>query len=323
MDRHTAALAAHGAQHPVRDVLERHVEVGADGRFVGHDLEQLVGDRRRVRVEQPEPADVGHADGESPEQPGERGVARQVAPVGGQVLRDQGELDRTLRREARGLGDEVVHRTALVPATDLRDDAEAAGVVAAFRDLEIGRPPGARPDAGRHAVRGQHVLRAAVDDGRVRERRLDRVGDPEEVSGANEHVDLGQRLLQVVGVALREAAGHDEPPSGPRRLHGGEVEDRVDRLLLGGPDEGAGVDDEHVGGVGVEHHLVAAARQHAEHDLAVHLVLRTAEGHEVHAARRHRQSRKFTTCIAMPRSSPRSRWITAWRSSRFLPLTCT
>ena len=63
---------------------------------------------------------------------------------------------------------------------------------------------------------------------------------------AGDLVDLGQGGGQLVAVALGHAAGDDEAGARPALL--AEGEDGVDRLLAGGLDEGARVDDDEVGG---------------------------------------------------------------------------
>jgi hypothetical protein len=76
-----------------------------------------------------------------------------------------------------------------------------------------------------------------------------------EFAGADDGVDFGDVGADLVAVALDEAAGDDEALGaaavGDLVLH--HLEDGVDGLLLGGVDEGAGVDDEDVGvfGAGV------------------------------------------------------------------------
>ena len=59
----------------------------------------------------------------------------------------------------------------------------------------------------------------------------------------------------------------------------GHLEDGVDRLLLRLVDEGAGVDDEHVGVGGVAGQFVPLLLGEPEHHLGVDEVLRAAEGH--------------------------------------------
>src|SRR5439155_1281079 len=122
------------------------------------------------------------------------------------------------------------------PGTAARTRARSRRMAAPLRSRRMARrlrsEPGWRGES-RYLEAGEDVLRAAVDDGAVRRRRLHRVGDAQEVTRADEHVDLGERLPELVGVALGEAAGDDQAPAGARGLHARQVEDGVDGLLLG------------------------------------------------------------------------------------------
>ena len=62
----------------------------------------------------------------------------QVFAVAGGVLADEGDLADALRDEALGFGDDAGEGAGAELAAELRDDAEAAGVVAAFGDLDVG-----------------------------------------------------------------------------------------------------------------------------------------------------------------------------------------
>ena len=66
----------------------------------------------------------------------------------------------------------------------------------------------------------------------------------------------------------------------PVALLGGHLQNRVDRLLLGGVDERAGVDDQHLGARGVGRDLVSGVAGHAQHHLAVDEILGAAEAEE-------------------------------------------
>ena len=70
-----------------------------------------------------------------------------------------------------------------------------------------------------------------------------------EFAGAYYGVDFGDVLLDLVAVALDEAAGYDEALgfAAVLLLVLDHLEDGVDGLLLGGVDEAAGVDDEDFG----------------------------------------------------------------------------
>ena len=101
--------------------------------------------------------------------------------------------------------------------------------------------------------------------------------DQRQLVEVDEVVHLGQVAAQVVGVALDHAAGDDQAFEPAALLVFGRFEDRLDRLLPRRLDEGAGVDDDHVGLGRVANELPARPREVAEHDLRVEQVLRTAE----------------------------------------------
>ena len=82
-------------------------------------------------------------------------------------------------------------------------------------------------------------------------------------------------------VALGEAAGHDERPRAPALLELRQLENRVDRFLARPVDEGAGVDDEALGGLGGRRRSRGRPGEHAQHQLGVDLVLGAAEGGEM------------------------------------------
>src|ERR1035441_8813407 len=68
-----------------------------------------------------------------------------------------------------------------------------------------------------------------------------------QLAGAENGVDLRDVLLNLVAVALHQAAGDDELAGTAVRLVPNHFEDGIDRLLLGGVDERAGVDPDDVG----------------------------------------------------------------------------
>ena len=72
-----------------------------------------------------------------------------------------------------------------------------------------------------------------------------------------------------VAVALDEAAGDDELFGRAGGFVAGHFEDGVDGFLLGGVDEGAGVDDEDLGLLRMGGEARAGAVEQAHHDLGV------------------------------------------------------
>ena len=104
---------------------------------VRHDLDELVGKVARVGVVQPDPP---HASTSRHRARAARGAwAGRVgrSPVGGEVLGDRGSArPRLPAASALRLGHDVGDGAAALPAAELGDDAEGAGVVAALADLE-------------------------------------------------------------------------------------------------------------------------------------------------------------------------------------------
>jgi len=92
--------------------------------------------------------------------------------------------------------------------------------------------------------------------------------------------------LNLVAIALDEAAGNDELLRAARGLVLRHFEDGIDGLLLGGINEGAGVDDQNVGGRGILRHDAARAIEQAHHDFTVDQVFRAAERDEADAGPR-------------------------------------
>ena len=107
-------------------------------------------------------------------------------------------------------------------------------------------------------------------------------GDVGVVVEAEDRVGLGQRLGEVLAVALGQAADGHHGLRPAVLLEVGGLEQRVDRVLLGGLDEAAGVDQDGVGvlRVGDEHEAVGL--EPAGELLGVDLVAGTAQGHHRH-----------------------------------------
>ncbi len=292
--------AAHPLEHRIGDVLERHVDVLHDLGLARDRVDQLVVERARERVVEPDPVDAfGLAElaqqlGEGLARPGR---AARVPAVAREVLRDQVDLAHAARAERADLGGDVRDRAAALRAAQLGDDAERARPVAALGDLDVRRVGGPDADARRLVIvdvrgglgdlhhRQRLALAAGLALGRARARRAaEQLRDRLEVRRAEDVIDLGDVLDEIAGVALREAAG-DHELGGAGLLVLGHLEDGVDALFLGGIDERAGVDDDHVGTLGVVDQRVTRGLDLAEHQLGVDLVLGATEGHEVDALR--------------------------------------
>ena len=125
--------APHRLEDPVGAGLQRHVQAGHDVGRLGHRLDDVVGERGRVRAREPHPLEpVDLAAG--PEQLAEGEPVAELDAVGVDVLAEQRDLDDALGDERLDLGEDLAGAPVLLLAAQARDDAERAGVVAAHRD---------------------------------------------------------------------------------------------------------------------------------------------------------------------------------------------
>ena len=117
----------------------------------GHRVEDVVGDGRRIEIEQPDPVDAVNRV-QLAQQRRQRRALAQIAPVERRVLRDQDQLAHAARRERPRLAHDRVDRAAAVVPAQRRDDAERALVVAALGDLDVREMPRRGEDARRLGV---------------------------------------------------------------------------------------------------------------------------------------------------------------------------
>jgi len=196
------------------------------------------------------------------------------------VLADQHELARAARQRGARRRDHPGRRHDLVAPLDQRDGAEGAAPVAAVGDLDVGRHR-PRPRTARVGSLFPTIdppARRLVEETR---QRVPLEAAPE--------VDLGQLAGQLGAVTLDQTAhGGDARPARVRRLAGRE--DGRDRLLLGGIDEAAGVDDDNLGELhGRE--AVTGGDETAHEAVGVGLVLGAAERHDGETSGRSRRRR--------------------------------
>ena len=200
-----------------------------------------------------------------------QGVAQaEVAAVIRAVLRNEHDLAHPFGGESPRFGDDVVGGRAVQLALHLRDDAEGTRGVAAVGDFEVRARPAAK--RGLRDIE-RRLFERDGDDGL-------RIGaDAVPVLGAEHGVDLRHLRTKLLAVECGQAAGDDKLLASA--LLGGEFENRVDRLLLRGVDEAAGIDDDDVGGGRLRHFKVGAIAEHAGDAFAIRDVLRAAECDDV------------------------------------------
>ena len=114
----------------------------------------------------------------------------------------------------------------------------------------------------------------------LRHRPVHDGGDLLAAEHADDLIDFGHLFEQDVALPLGHAAGDDHRPDLARLLQCEHLADDGERFLPGRLDEAAGVDDDHVGPVGVRLKGVAVLGELAEHPLGIDGVLRAAQRNE-------------------------------------------
>ena len=127
-------------------VLQRQVDIPADFLAFGHRLEHIVGDRRRIEIEQADPVEPFDLV-QLAKQPGQRATLAAIDAVEGRVLRDQEQFTDAARGERSRFADDRFGRPAAIVAAQRRDDAEGARVITAFGDLDVRVVPRRRQQA--------------------------------------------------------------------------------------------------------------------------------------------------------------------------------
>jgi len=194
------------------------------------------------------------------------GVA-QVHAVGAGVLGNHQQFLYAAARQSLGFAQHLIDRTRDQIAAHRRNDAEAAPIVAAFRNLQIGVVLGGELDAGvgqqvqigivlrrKHPVHGGHhagVVLWPADRQHARMRLANQFLALAQAAGDDHLAVLGQRLADGV-----QRFGH-------RRV-----------------DEAAGVDHHHIGIVVAGHDVVALHLELGEDALGIDQRLGAAEADE-------------------------------------------
>ncbi|MCY1413594.1 hypothetical protein D9M71_290270 [compost metagenome] len=188
----------------------------------------------------------------------EVGLVFDVHAIGAGVLGDHQDLLDPGLDQALGLAQHFTHRAADQLAAHRRDDAEAAAVVAAFGNLQVGVVARGQLDAlWRHQVDQRVVVLA---------RRHDFVHGIDHLlvllrTGHREHA-----RVHVTDVAFLDthAAGDDDLAVFLDRFA-----DHFQRLGLGAVDEAAGVDHHHVGVLVGGHDFIAFHAQLGQDALGI------------------------------------------------------
>ncbi len=260
-------------------MLDRQIEIPADFRLRGHGFEQLRIDFLGITVQNADP-DQFRDLRELPKEDVQALFPVKIRAVHGCLLRDEDELRHPVRRERPRFGKQLLHRNAPVSPADARNHAVGTELVAALGDLEI-RVMAAGRD---HAAKVSFHRPALVQNVRVPfalQRRQNRVRDHIEGRRADQRVHLGHLGKDLLPVALRQAAGHDENLQLRGLLELCEGKNFPDALLLRLVDEAAGVDDRRFRLILIVRQDKTPGLKDPQHLFAVHPVFVAAERNHV------------------------------------------
>ncbi|MDQ0574993.1 hypothetical protein QFZ29_001216 [Agromyces albus] len=248
-----AVGAAHGLEDAVGARLQRHVQLGHDRGRVGHRVDDVVGERSRMRAREADALKAVDLAGRA-EQLAERLTVAELDAIGVDVLPEQRDLDRAVVDEGLDLGEDVAGPPVFLLAPQRRDDAERAGVVAADGD---GHPSAVARIALRRQRGGEDLER--VEDLELRlvvvACTLEQARERPHVVRAEDDVDPWRLLEDDVLVLLREAAAHRDLHAGVAALDAREVTQVAVELVVSVLADGARVDDHDVGLGAVGRHV--------------------------------------------------------------------
>ena len=109
---------------------------------------------------------------------------------------------------------------------------------------------------------------------------VDDLGDLLAAEDADDVIDAGHLGQEVVLFAFGEAAGDDDGADTALLFEAEHLADDAERFLPGRFDEAAGVDDHHVGAIGVGRQRVPLLNQFSQHALGIDEVFRAAKADE-------------------------------------------
>ena len=207
-------------------MLEGDVHILANVITLTHHRQQVIGEMRRIPVMQTNPLharDVGYPLHQFRQ--GHSLIA--IEAIKRKILGDHLEFFHALRDQATHLVYDLVHRTGLISPGYDRDRTVRTSTVASLPDLHVS----VVPRGGEHTIRSQLLMV-----------RLAQIGDQLlPIEFPVETIYLGKFLLQIFQETLRQAPHHEELPDPSFLLLLAQLEDHIDRFLLGVADETAGI----------------------------------------------------------------------------------
>ena len=240
----------------------------------GHGLDQFIGERIRIAVQDADPLQIGDPV-QVLQQVGQTQPVVQVDAVLGGILGHQDQFPHALAHQLPGFLQHFLIGTAAVGAPDFGNGAVGAPVVAPFGNFQIGRIPG----GGQHPFGLLGICMGRFQQGEpfAGFHPVDDAADLVIAFGTDDGIHFRQVPEQVIGIPLSQASGDDQFPMGIVLLVFGHLQDRVDGFCLGTFDEAAGVHDDHIRMGGIVGDGPVALSDEPHHHFRIHQVLGTPQ----------------------------------------------
>ena len=243
--------------------------------FFAHDLNQRIVYLLGIAVQNPNPYKTLYP-AQLFQKLRQRFMSVDILPVYRSLLRHQNQFFHTLIRKRLRLLQQTFHRNAPVRSPHLRNNAVSAVFIASLRYLQISKM----------ATGGQNTLF-------IRKRffvqtmiAVLRFSNKSSIQnfwklfdcGSTDHgIHLFDFLPDLLLISLCQTSRHNEHFYLPAFLQFRHLQNGVDTLLLGIPDEAAGIHDCGVRLVFVIRKAVAVLCQHTEHPLGIHQIFITSQ----------------------------------------------
>ena len=221
----------HAFEDTVAGVLYRHVEIGTDFFRLSQCSDYFIRHMPRVGVHQAEPLDAIDLR-QSPQQRRKLLAAIEIEAVLCRVLCDKNQLAHGLFRQLLRLGHQLRDGRAAKSASNTRDGAKRAGVLAALGNFQIS------------IVFRRQQMAFAVQLSPCAQIAGHAADNAVEITIAVQRIDLRNFAAQFFTITLRETTGDDHLFYPAFLLHRHCVEDGFDGLFLRRLDETTGIDDD-------------------------------------------------------------------------------
>ena len=202
-------------------------------------------------------------------------LAIEVDAVACDILRDNDEFTHAVPGKGARFIEHIFHRAAAVLAAKRGDNAVGTVVIAPLGDAEVCVVGRCGAKAGKLVDGSMDAAKAARHT--ARHRPLDGGDDLGVASGAEDAVDFGHFLDNLILIALREAAGDEDLFDRSLLLPARGLQNRVDRLFFGAVDKAAGVDNDDLRVRRVIRERMSGVADERHHLLGVDEVFRAAE----------------------------------------------